>query len=168
MKPLRKMSITWVSLAVLAGALFSVACGGGAADSDAPGEPGEVKPRAVSAPGGSLRAVYEQNIKIMEDFSSALEKAGNADQVATALNAYTRQIEKLGPQMKALKQKHPELEEMERTGRFPDEVKDLESKFGELGMKMGMGMAKVMQYEDNPKVREAKDKMLAAAQKLMQ
>lgn len=167
MDAFRTMSIARVSLAVLAGALFIVACGG-SGDSEAPGQAGEVQQRAVSAPSGSIRSVYEQNIKMMEDFTNALEKAANADQVAAALNAYTRQIERLGPEMKALRERYPHLEEMDRRGEFPDEVKDLESKFGELGMKMGMGMVKVMQYENDPKVREAREKMMAAAQKLME
>jgi len=166
MKTFKKISIATAALAVFAGTLLFVACGGGAGDADAPGEPGEVEARAVSAPRG-IRAVYENNIRMMEDFSRAMDKAANADQVTAALNGYTRQMEKLAPQMKALKEKYPQLADMERTGEFPDEVKDLEEKFTELGMKMMKAMVKVMEYEDNPKVRAAQEKMLEAAEQLM-
>lgn len=50
---------------------------------------------------------------------------------------------------------------------FPEELKDLEDKFAEMGTKMMRAMAKVMQYEKDPAVMEAQQRMLTTAQKLM-
>jgi len=138
---------TKLAITVLAISLLMLACGG-------------------SSGSGSLRAALEQNLKMMEDFSNALDKAQNADQVAAALNQYTREIEKIGPKMKALMEKYPELADQE--GTFPEELKDLEEKFSAMGMKMMGAMGKVMQYANDPKVTAAQQKMLEASQKMMQ
>jgi len=124
-----------------------VGCGGGAGGSD-------------------MRAAFEKQIRIMEEFSSAMENAANADQVVAALDRYTREIEKLEPRMKALRQKHPELAEMDGRGGFPEELKDLEESFGAMAMNMMRAMAKIMQYSRDPAVMEAQQRMLEAAQKL--
>jgi len=50
---------------------------------------------------------------------------------------------------------------------FPEELKDLEDKFAEMGTKMMRAMAKVMQYEKDPAVMEDQQRMLTTAQKLM-
>jgi hypothetical protein len=114
-----------------------------------------------------LRSVYEKNIQIMDDFSVAMDKAANADQVVASLNRYTREMETLGPRIKALREKHPELVEMDERGSLPEELKDLEDKFAAMGMKMIDAMAKVMQYEKGSAVMEAQQRMLTTAQKLM-
>ncbi len=120
-----------------------------------------------SAGSDSPRAVLEQTLKMMDDLSNALEKADNADQVAAALNQYTKEIEKIGPSMKALREKYPELANNE--GKFPEELKDFEEKFNAMGMKMmGAMMGKVMQYASDPKVTAAQQKMMEASQKMMQ
>lgn len=135
-------------ITLLAVSLLMLACGG-SAGSDSP------------------RAVLEQNLKMMDDLSNALEKAENADQVAAALNQYTKEIEKFGPKMKALMEKYPELANKE--GKFPEELKDFEEKFEAMGMKMmGAMMGKVMQFATDPKVTEAQQKMMEASQKMMQ
>ena len=114
-----------------------------------------------------VRAVYEKNIQIMDDFSAAMDKAVNAGQVVDALNRYTREMETLGPRIKALREKHPELVEMDKSGRFPEELKDLEDRFAEMGVKMMRAMAKAMQYQNDPAVMEAQQRMMTTAQKLM-
>ncbi len=129
-------------------AVVMVGCGGGSGKSD-------------------VRAVYEKNIQIMDDFSAAMDKADNAGQVVAALNRYTREMETLGPRIKALREKHPELVEMDKRGRFPEELKDLEDRFADMGMKMMLAMAKAMQYQNDPAVMEAQQRMMTTAQKLM-
>jgi len=125
----------------------------------------------VGCVGGSgksdARSVYEKNIQIMDDFSAAMDKAANADQVVAALNRYTREMETLGPTIKALHEKHPELAEMDKRGSFPEELKDLEDRFAQMGMKMMRAMAKVMQYKNDPAVMQAHERMMTTAQKLM-
>lgn len=114
-----------------------------------------------------VRAVYEKNIQIMDDFSVAMGKAANADQVVAALNRYTREMETLGPRIRAVREKHPELVEMDNRGSFPEDLKDLEEKFAAMGMNMMRAMAKIMQYENDPAVMEAQQRMMTTAQKLM-
>lgn len=139
---------TKLILAIVGISLLLIACGGG-------------------SEGNSLRAAFEKNIMIMEDFSNAMDQAQNADQVVDALNRYTREIEKLGPRMKALKADHPELVEMDKSGRFPEELQDFEEKFASMGMKMMGAMGKVMEYSEEPRVSAAQEKMLETAQKMM-
>jgi len=129
-------------------AVVMVGCGGGSGKSD-------------------VRAVYEKNIQIMDDFSAAMDKAANAAQVVAALNRYTREMESLGPKIKALREEHPELVEMDKRGRFPEELNDLEDRFADMGMKMMRAMAKVMQHQNDPAVMEAQQRMMTTAQKLM-
>lgn len=147
----RSLAVT-AALAVVASALLAAGCGG---------EGGAV---SEGLRGDSLRAVYEQNLAMMAEFGDAMEAAGNADQVTAAVNRYTEQIEKLAPRIRALRDSRPELAEMERRGEFLDEAKDLEEEFAAMAMRMMRAMAKAMQYDDNPRVQQAIERMLAASE----
>lgn len=114
-----------------------------------------------------MRAVYEKNIQIMDEFSAAMDKATNADEVVAALNRYTREIEALAPQIKALREKHPELVAMDEEGTVPEELKDLEDAFADMGMKMMRAMVKIMQYHEDSAVVEAHERMMTTLQKHM-
>ncbi len=114
----------------------------------------------------SPRGVMEKNLQIMEEFSRDMDKAGSASDVAAALDRYTQSLEALGPQILALQKSHPELARMDQDGSFPAEFKDLEEKFTAAGMQMMGAMMKIMPYMNDPKVQEAQNRMIAAAQKL--
>jgi len=142
------------ALAVCASALLAAGCGGGG------GATGE------RLRGDSLRALYEQNLAMMAEFSDAMETAGNAEQVVAAVDRYTGQVEKLAPRIRALRESRPQLAEMERRGEFPEEVKDLEGEFAAMGMRMMRAMAKAMGYDDNPRVQQAIERMMAASEEV--
>ena len=114
----------------------------------------------------SPRAFMEKNLQVMEDFIVAMDQADQADQVVGAMDRYTREVEKLVPRIQAVNERYPEMAQIEETGVFPEEFKDLEEKFTAMGMKMMRAMVKAMQYGDDPKVQAAQERMIRAAEKL--
>ncbi|NLW51571.1 MAG: hypothetical protein GXY85_12140 [Candidatus Brocadiaceae bacterium] len=115
---------------------------------------------------GSLRDVVEAQLKMMEEFASAMDKAQNADQVAAALEQHAKQVEKLAPRVKALAEKHPELAGMGASGQLPAELKEYEAKIEAAATKMMGAMGKMMQYGEDPKVQAAMERIEGASQKM--
>ncbi len=95
----------------------------------------------------------EQYINLAETYVADLDKAGDAKDVARAMNQFANGMEKLLPKMKKIAEKYPELKDKNAT---PPELKDLDSRSQTVATKMGSAMMKIMPYMDDPEVQKAR------------
>ena len=106
-----------------------------------------------------IKPLIEKMAVSFEKFITDMEKAANADAVVAALDTFTGVMKELGPKMREIIKKYPELKD-ERT--HPEELKPLLKKVDELGKKMFGVMGKLQQFANEPKVKEASDRFMAA------
>ena len=103
---------------------------------------------------GEVKSVMSDYIKANEDAAAALEKADTGQAVAKALEPYVEKMTKLSTKMESFDKKFPELK-----GEPPEELKELNKKFEEsLNSFVGMLMPKIMQFVDDPDVKQAMEK----------
>lgn len=102
-----------------------------------------------------VKPLMEKMAMSLEKFITGLEKADNADDVVAALDNYSKEILNLVPKMKELINKYPELKELKEEETPPEELKPVMKKMEELGKRMFGVFAKVQQYTNEPKVKEA-------------
>ncbi len=121
----------------------------------------------LSACGGDK---YAEAKKLMNQYADAteayvadLEKVASADDAANALNKYADEMEKLGPKMKALGEKFPELKNQKEP---PAEMKAEIDRIGAAMQKMIPAMQKAGQYMMDPKVQEAQQRFTKAMQSM--
>ncbi|MCX6553894.1 MAG: hypothetical protein NTZ12_02590 [Candidatus Aminicenantes bacterium] len=126
--------MVWLALALMIGG--AVACGGG-------GKYGEAK------------TLMGKQLAVMEDFAAAMEKAGNAQEVAAALNAYAAEQKDLIPAMMDLQKKYPELMAQKEA---PAELKAEMEKMQQIGQRVAAASMKAAQYMSDPVVQEAQKK----------
>jgi hypothetical protein len=96
--------------------------------------------------------VMDKMIKGFEQFVINLEKADSAAAVAGALDGYSDFMVKIGPQLKELSQKFPELDNDENT---PVELKPFQEKMEQLAQKLAGLFTKIQQYMKDPVVEQA-------------
>jgi len=112
--------------------------------------------------GSSDVAVIEAQKEAMDDFSSSMEKANDADQQVAAINDFREALEEIAPQAKALQEKYPGLKEGKDIPEdLQAEIKGVE----EAAMAMMGALMKVAQSED-PKVQEAMKQLQESMQKM--
>jgi hypothetical protein len=116
----------------------------------------------VACGGDSPTAAMDDMLVIFDDYISGMGKAENADDVVAVIETFSAGILELTPRMKALQEKHPELQSGMKGGKMPEEFKEYEEKFKELMPKFMGVMGKMMQYAKDPKVQEAQKKMKEA------
>jgi soluble cytochrome b562 len=115
--------------------------------------------------GNNPKAVMQQGVDALSDMVNALEKADSADAIADALNNYSDTMEKLAPKLKKITEDNPELKNMNKGGKVPDEYKDLQEQGKTLGMRMMSAFQKIAKYAQDPKVAEANKRFQTAMQK---
>ena len=125
----------WLAVALMIGG--AVACGGG-------GKYGEAK------------ALMGKQLTVMENFAAAMEKAGSAQEVAAALNAYAVGQKELIPAMMDLQKKYPELMAQKEA---PAELKAEMEQMQKIGQRVAMASMKAAQYMSDPVVQEAQKKL---------
>ncbi|MCP5106835.1 MAG: hypothetical protein GY950_25855 [bacterium] len=103
--------------------------------------------------------VLEKYVTAMEDVINAFDKAGDADAVAAALNKYSDYMKDLGPKLKEMSEKYPELSNKDNP---PEELLPLVERLNAAMGKFEGAMAKVGQYATDPKVMEAQKKFMEA------
>ncbi len=112
---------------------------------------------ACSGSGGGQYAAEKKLIKqasdIMEDFVSGMEKADNGKEVASVLNKFADKMSELAPKMKELEKKYPEIEEA------PEELSVVMKDVEAIQQKMMGAMMKIMQYQNDPDVKAAQEKL---------
>jgi hypothetical protein len=123
--------MVWLAVVLMIGG--AVACGGG----------GKY---------GSVKSVMAKQIKIMTSYADAMEKAGNAQDVAAALNAYAADQKDLIPAMKKVEEQFPE---MKNQAEPPAELKPEMDKMKEIMGRVMSASMKAAQYMSDPAVQEA-------------
>lgn len=110
----------------------------------------------------ALAANYSDAVKVNEQFLTAMEQyiqelntADSSSTVAAAFNSYADTMEELVPQMKAMKEKYPEL----TSGEMPAEMKPLSDKAEKLAGKMAGAMMKIVPFLGDPSVQAAQKRM---------
>lgn len=92
--------------------------------------------------------------KAMETLTIDINKAGTPQELATAVTAFSDQIEKLAPAMKKLGTDHPDWET-----NPPSQLKDTMEKFKSASNGMQESLSKMMQmasqYQDNAELQSA-------------
>lgn len=99
--------------------------------------------------------VNEQFVAAMEQYVEALSTADSSSSVAAAFNGYSDTMEKLVPQLKAMKEKYPELS----NGEIPVEMQQLSDRAEELAGKMAGAMMKIIPFLGDPSVQAAQQRM---------
>lgn len=132
-----KASKTMVWLAVVLMVGGAVACGGGGKYA-------------------SAKSLIAKQIDIMNDYAGAMEKAGNAQDVAAALNAYAAGSKDLIPAMKKVQKQFPE---MMTQAEPPAELKPEMDKMKEVMTRIIAASMKAAQYMQDPAVQEAQKKL---------
>jgi len=99
--------------------------------------------------------VNEQFVAAMEQYVEELTSANSGPTVAAAFNNYTDVMEKLVPQLKAMKEKYPEL----GSGELPEVMKPLAERAEQLGGKMAGAMMNIVPFMGDPSVQAAQQRM---------
>ncbi len=105
------------------------------------------------------KKVSEEVATAAEKYATAMDKASSADDVVKAMDSFTNTMKGLMPKLKEVQKKYPELE---GNGELPPELKDVEAKMNSLQEKMTGAMMKTMTYMNDPKVKEAMERMQTA------
>jgi hypothetical protein len=113
--------------------------------------------------GGSKYAdsieVNDKFVQLMEDYVNALEQATSADQVAKAMNEFADGVEVIGPKIKEMAKKYPELR---NPGNLPEALQTSQKRVEEVGKKMAGSFMKIMPYMRDPAVQEAQRRVSTA------
>ncbi len=134
------MSARWMAVVIAAGALMAAGCGGGGKYAD-------------------LQRFQKKMLGAMEAYVADLEKADSAKKVAAAMNAHTDRMEKLAPEAEKLQKRYPNPDAL---ADRPKEMRENEEKMRGMAMRMGGAMMKIMPYMDDPEVRKAQERFVAA------
>ena len=104
----------------------------------------------------SARDLINKQIDIMNSYADAMEKAGNAQDVAAALNAYAADQKDLIPAMKKFQEQFPEMKDQAEP---PAELKPEMDKMKEIMGRIMSASMKAAQYMSDPVVQEAQKKL---------
>jgi hypothetical protein len=102
-------------------------------------------------------------VDAMESYIGDIDKAGNADDVAEAVDAYAQKMEELAPQLKAIAAKHPEWKDM---GQVPEELKPIQEKAKQIASQIPDTFMKTMKYMTDPQVRDAHKRLQESMAKM--
>ena len=112
--------------------------------------------------GDTPEAAMGDMINIMDGFADNMNGAENADQVVKAMEGFSQGMQDIVPRMKALQDKYPELQKSMGEGKMPKGLEKFEEKYKEVMVKVVGASAKMGQYMNDPKVREAAKKFSEA------
>lgn len=104
----------------------------------------------------SAKSLIAKQIEIMNNYADAMEKAGNAQDVAAALNAYAAETRDLVPAMKKFQAEFPE---MKNQAEPPAELKPEMDKMQAVMGRIINASMKAAQYMQDPLVQEAQKKL---------
>jgi hypothetical protein len=107
----------------------------------------------------SAKSLIAKQIGIMNSYADAMEKAGNAQDVAAALNAYAAASRDLVPAMKKFQEQFPE---MKNQAEPPAELKPEMDKMQAVMGRIISASMKAAQYMSDPAVQEAQKKVAEA------
>jgi hypothetical protein len=107
--------------------------------------------------------VNEEFLDVMINYTDSIEKADNAGNVADAMHKFADRMAVLGPKMKKISEKYPELKDEKNQ---PEAFKKLREKGEALEKKFSGSFMKTMQYVKDPEVRKAQQHLSVAMQVL--
>lgn len=116
--------------------------------------------------GQEIKEAVEINnefVGAMESYIKDIDKAGDAGDVADAIEAYAQKVEELAPQMKAIAAKHPEWKEMDKV---PEELKSIQQKATQIASQIPSTFMKTMQYMNDAQVRDAHKRLQESMAKM--
>jgi len=105
--------------------------------------------------------VNEAFLDVMLEYTDRVAKADNAGKVAEAMNAFADRMAVLGPKMKKISEKYPELKDEKNQ---PEAFKKLREKGDELEKRVSGSFMKTMQYMQDPEVQKAQQHISVAMQ----
>ncbi|MCX6557814.1 MAG: hypothetical protein NTW95_10360 [Candidatus Aminicenantes bacterium] len=105
---------------------------------------------------GAAKDLINKQITMMNNYADAMEKAGNAQDVAAALNAYAEASKDLAPDIQKVQEQFPE---MKQQAEPPAELKAEMDKLKEVMGRIMSASMKAAQYMSDPVVQEAQKKL---------
>ncbi len=106
---------------------------------------------------------YSEAIKVnrefhaaMEAYLNALDKADDAAAAAAAMNRFADDIEVVGPKMKEVIERHPELKDPET---LPEEFDAVQEESKELNARFIGTFMKLAEYMKDPEVQKAQQRV---------
>jgi len=103
--------------------------------------------------------------KAMETLTAAVNQAGAPQELTSAVNAFSDQIEKLAPAMKKLSDEHPDWE-TNPPSQLKDTMEKLKSASGGLQGAMSKVMQMASQYPDDTELQGALNRFQSVVQGL--
>ncbi len=107
--------------------------------------------------------VNTRYIDAMDDYTTDLEKAGDAEAVAKAVDRYADQMAEIIPEMKKLNEKYADWRD---ETKMPEELKPLSEKAEKVAEKIPQTFMKLMPYIQNPEVMAAMERLQQAMAKM--
>lgn len=100
--------------------------------------------------------VNTRYIEAMDAYTTDLEKAGDAEAVAKAVNNFADQMAEIMPEMKKMHEKYADWND---ESKMPEEMKPLAEKAEQVAEKIPQTFMKLMPYIQNPKVMQAMERL---------
>ena len=94
-----------------------------------------------------------------EEYIEALGKCDSSESAASAIDTYAAKMEKIGPKIKEIAEKYPELR---GSTEISKELQQSREKVAAVTAKMGPAMMNMMKYMGDPKVMEAQQRFQKA------
>lgn len=105
--------------------------------------------------------VNDKYISVTQNYIDSLNKAETGKEIAKAMDKYADEFKKLGPKMKEINEKYPELMNAKD---LPEKLKESQAKAKQMGMDLAASFMKIMKYLNDPQVLEAQQRMGDAMQ----
>jgi uncharacterized protein YjgD (DUF1641 family) len=100
----------------------------------------------------------------MEEYVASLEKAASAKEVTAAVNRFADGMGVIGPKMKKIAEKYPELKDKANP---PEEVRPSQEKAEEVAGKFQGSIMKIMPHMSDPEVQAAFKRVSKAMKTMM-
>ena len=112
-----------------------------------------------------LRSVMEEFLTAQEAYVEGMENVQSPEDLAATMNNFADAIEKIGPKMKEMTEKYPEIM---KENEMPESLKDLDERGKALQARMqNLSQEKFNEYISDEKVLEAAQRMGKAFQSMM-
>ncbi len=105
--------------------------------------------------------VNQDFIAVMNNYIDNLEKADSAKKIAGAMDEFADAMTKIGPRLKAVSEKYPELKD---ENNQPEVFKKIQKESEEMQKRFSTSFMKTMQYMQDPAVQKAHQRIAAAMQ----
>lgn len=108
---------------------------------------------------GDANELFKDQAKVTEDYVNGLENAKDAEAVAATIDKYTEGMKDLIPRINAFQEKYPELKDLGKNAKVPEELKDVSERLNAASAKLQAATMNMMKYMMDPKVQQAMQRM---------